>query len=532
MISGITHAMIYKPGSGAFWDPSILYHEGKYYLFSMYKPDQEPNHHVWSAVSDDGVHWKDVGIVITSEGREVNDIWKPFIAKVGDRFILNHGALSKPGVQNQCVFWESKDLRHWIKLYESEPDPKWYTDGPGSRWDAMYTLPKEEGNPKAGYWGYITATVNEQASRKGHMEGMLESKDGVHWKPISPPIFDFGKFDRAFFDVGGVERIGDKYYFIGGGGQYNGVWQCAMYTFVGDSPTGPFRADPEAFRLSGNSGGLPGSPHTTSLGAWARDKDGNRLISNYGPADYNMIDGGTVYMYPLKKAVVDKDKHLRLAYWTPNDAARGSSLSLGLDQCMLVYPVKAKATPEGENKQAAPGADCRVMVSKNGAVLEPAKRDPHNERDDRPMLALLGERFDLDKGIVLEGSIQIEKNTWVRPCSGGFYIEDATGSGTAIMMEVGHPAWRRTRIGRMTIGDKVSFDCVDETGPGCATVTGLDNGRKHSFRLWLRKKMVELYIDDMYMQTFVVRNTTGMIGFNCQNGKAAFGDLKVWQMSL
>ncbi len=120
----------------------------------------------------------------------------------------------------------------------------------------------------------------------------------------------------------------------------------------------------------------------------------------------------------------------------------------------------------------------------------------------------------------------------MRPCSGGFYIEDAPGSGTAIMMEVGHPAWRRTRIGRMTIGDKLSFDCVDETGPGCATVTGLDNGRKHTFRLWLRRNMVELYIDDMYMQTFVVQDMTGTIGFNCQNGKGVFEDLKAWQMSL
>ena len=104
--------------------------------------------------------------------------------------------------------------------------------------------------------------------------------------------------------------------------------------------------------------------------------------------------------------------------------------------------------------------------------------------------------------------------------------------GTAIMMEVGNPAWCRTRIGRMTIGDKISFDCVDETGPGCAAVTGLDDGKRHTFRLWIRKKMVELYIDDMYMQTFVVQNTTGTIGFNCQNGKAVFSNLKVWQMSL
>lgn len=44
--------------------------------------------------------------------------------------------------------------------------------------------------------------------------------------------------------------------------------------------------------------------------------------------------------------------------------------------------------------------------------------------------------------------------------------------------------------------------------------------------------MFELYIDDMYMQTFVTRSMTGHVGFICQNGKATLGDLKVWQMSL
>jgi len=524
--------MIYEPESGSIWDPSILYHEGKYYLFSMYTPeDRSPNHHVWSAVSDDGVHWKDVGIVITSESRDVNDIWKPFIAKAGDRFIINHGGLSKPGVQNQNVFWESEDLQHWKMLSVSEPDPKWYFDGPGCRWDAMYTLPKEEGNPEAGYWGYITATVTPEMWEKGHMEGMMESEDGVHWTPIAPPVFDFGPFPRNFFDVGGVERIGDKYYFIGSTGPYMGNWNCASFVFVSDSPTGPFRADEKAFRLMGTSA-LPGWPHVQSLPAWARDKDGNRLISNYGPVPWDPATGGPVWMYPLKQAVADEEGHLRLAYWKQNDAVKGTPLSLALDQCNVAYPAVPETESEGGSSSAEPDADYRASASDGGIVLEPPKRDPHNDREDRPMLALLDEHFDLEKGIVIEGSIQIETNTSVRPCSGGFYIEEGPEIGTALMLEAGDPTWRRTRISRTTIGDSITFNVVDETGPGCATVTGLDNGKQHIFRLWIRRNMFELYIDDMYMQTFVTRSMTGNIGFICQNGKATLGDLKAWQMSL
>src|SRR6266496_1214384 len=77
--------MIYQPSVGSFWDPSVIYSNGTYYMFTMYGGDG-----VWLATSGDGVHWKDYGVVLKSEGFKNNRVWKQYIHKVGDRYILNH----------------------------------------------------------------------------------------------------------------------------------------------------------------------------------------------------------------------------------------------------------------------------------------------------------------------------------------------------------------------------------------------------------------------------------------------------------
>ena len=73
---------IYQPATGGFWDPTVIYFGGKYYLFAMYGGDS-----VWLATSGDGVRWKDYGVVLKSQGFKSNRVWKPFVAKVGDKFI-------------------------------------------------------------------------------------------------------------------------------------------------------------------------------------------------------------------------------------------------------------------------------------------------------------------------------------------------------------------------------------------------------------------------------------------------------------
>src|SRR5579871_3069507 len=145
------NGFLYQPSKGSFWDPSVIYANQRYYMYTMYGGDS-----VWLATSDDGVHWNDYGVVLKSEGFKNNTIWKQYISKVGDRYIMNHGAFTDRGTNNNLIrFYESKDLIHWSYLYEVPIDPHFYLqDG---RWDHMYMVPKDAANPSAGYLGYVVA---------------------------------------------------------------------------------------------------------------------------------------------------------------------------------------------------------------------------------------------------------------------------------------------------------------------------------------------------------------------------------------
>ena len=53
--------MIYKPATGAMWDPSVLWHDGQYYAVMMYNPEGDPGingKRGLMATSEDGVHWR------------------------------------------------------------------------------------------------------------------------------------------------------------------------------------------------------------------------------------------------------------------------------------------------------------------------------------------------------------------------------------------------------------------------------------------------------------------------------------------
>ena len=293
-------AMIYRPQKGAMWDPSVIWHDGKYYAFMMYNKEGRVGldaKHCLLASSTDGVHWKDEGIV--NEERESARgcrFFKCFVGRCGDKFIMNHG-VARPEGQDTLRFYESPDLKQWNYLFSSHPDPRWYVrDG---RWDHMYIIPKEQGVPDSGYWGYAVATPRPDLPRA---PGMMQSPNGTDWEILLPAEMKWGDTPQRDLEYGGCERIGGKYYLIGGAGSYVSKGY-SMYTLVGDGPRGPFRPDAEAYRLCGTT-----SKTVTWLAAWARAKD-ELLISNYASLS---SDIGRPWMLPLRRPVVDKDGHLRL----------------------------------------------------------------------------------------------------------------------------------------------------------------------------------------------------------------------------
>ena len=146
------------------WDTSIVFHQDRYYLFSMYESEGETENsrklgtsanNMWCAVSENGVVWKDIGAVIKDQPFRV---WKMFVRKLGDKFIMNHGSYrgQEGTAQDTLYFWESRDLLTWRFLgheKRSHPDARWYNTG--GRWDHMYMIPDDN---NGGYLGADTGS--------------------------------------------------------------------------------------------------------------------------------------------------------------------------------------------------------------------------------------------------------------------------------------------------------------------------------------------------------------------------------------
>ena len=496
-----TQCFIYRPAQGAMWDPSVIWHKDRYYAFMMYNKDGDSGlegilqaNHCFLATSKDGVHWQDYGIVLDEEDN--HSFFKPVIANFGDYFIMNHGVFRRRGeerTQDMLRFYESKNLYDWHYLYSSTPDTLWYRIPPKhARWDHMYMLPKEEGNPRAGYWGYVVSVIKPGVLPSG--VGMMESIDGRKWTVLEPAPIEWPDGltpppGENYFEWGGCERIGGKYYLIGGygSGGYLGSWY-SMYTFVADNPRGPFRPDVDAFRLSGTT-----SENIAWLAAWVRGEN-ELLISNYAsmsPGDWSP------WMLPLRKPVVDDNGHLRLSWWEGNNALKGKSIKLSKKSFVI-----------SDNKKQA-GFNSVYITEFNpqtGILLEGTVRAKHIVTDKQ------GENITAEAGIILQ---------------------ENSSQAVAILLGIGTSQDRETRIGRLTMktDSLPEFDVLDITGKWSATVTGIEDGKEHSFRLVSRLGLFELYVDDLLVQTYYYKFGTGRVGFVVDAAKATFTNIKAWELS-
>lgn len=172
-IPGNAAALLYRTPEGTLKDNCVVWHDGTFYLFAMYRlepkaRDQDQWRHVWLATSTDGVHWKDVGPVIKDApfGIYAMRVWK-----VGDRFLMNHGSFTGEK-QDVLRLWESRDLIHWEYL-----GPEYDVRRPdGQRIDHMDVIPVEE-EGKTVYYGYAVG-------------GVLRSEDGLKWTWLGELVLD------------------------------------------------------------------------------------------------------------------------------------------------------------------------------------------------------------------------------------------------------------------------------------------------------------------------------------------------------
>ena len=529
-----TNGFLYQPSKGRFWDPSVIYANDQYYMYTMYMPEGSipgPSNsgRAWLATSKDGVHWKDYGVVLIEQGFRNNTVWKQYVAKVGDRYILNHGAFSDRGFSeagggnNLLRFYESKDLIHWTYLYEIPIDTRFY-DAKG-RWDHMWMMPKNQANPAEGYVGYMVA---DPIGHGGF--GMMESPDGIHYHPIESPEIT-ADFQIRTMEVGGVKKFGEKYYALGGNVAHYGFFGYGVYTYVADSPMGPFHPDLEAYRLTGTSG-MEGAYYIDILSAFVEGSPEPLLSTpfSFGFRGIPGSDGQGVWFLPMRKVVVDSQGHLRPTYWEQNDLAKGSRVAVDPLQNTVVFP--PGQTDSNPIIRVAATSDSVLVHTDNIG-----RRSLGPPGSFRKGVVVLNKRFDLEKGLIVEGRIQARSLTnrlqnWRQTCA-GIYIEGTgTGPGTAILLEVGDPQWRKSHIGRLRLDTDFHFESLDITGSNCATVNGLDDAKEHTFRLWMRGGLMELYVDDLLMQSFFYYSPSGRIGFISQESEAHFSKLKFYEMNF
>jgi len=493
LIQGDAAALLYRTPEGTLKDNCVVWHDGTFYLFAMYRyelknRDQDQWRSVWLATSTDGVHWKDVGPVIKDApfGIYAMRVWQ-----VGDRFLMNHGSFT--GEQQDVLkLWESSDLVHWQYL-----GPEYDVRRPdGQRIDHMDVLSEQEAG-KTIYYGYAVG-------------GLLRSEDGLRWKWVGELPLTDNLSVRVVQEPGGCQRIGDKYYLLVGG-FFPGSFEYAVATYVSAQPTGPFAPDYPAFRLNGYSG-------RDLVALWAgycRLPDG-LLLTNY------MLDPGGAFWWhaPLKTPVVDAAGHLRMGYWKGNDALKGAEVPCEIAQTQLALP-----------NPSANVAVSQDQITVNAPPL-PSIRWITPGNPNRAV-AFLNTTLDMDQGCVVEGTLHVTAGNGLVFPAAGICLEqknqEAAGPlATAILFET----WGQTEIGTIYGSEPLRFESRDQTGYGCATVAGMPAGETCSFRLLIRKGIFEVYLNDLLVQTFPGENLTGRIGFIVQDGQGTFSCPKVWNMNL
>jgi hypothetical protein len=423
--------------SGMMWDTWLYFENGVYYLYYLARSRSQWDN-ISMAISKDGVHWRELGRVL-KKGRGVTWVgtgstWKAPDFAASRRYCMNFSEWKGP---RQTIFFAvSKDLRAWTRLgdeYEFVQDERWYERE--GRWDCIWTLAR----PGGGLYGYFTATPK---SATGGRFGFAESQDGVAWRALeSPKVEGVGEGE-----VGAIEKIGNAYYMLFGTG---GI----MATLVAEKPEGPFRA------AAKNRALLAG--HTY----FARffPTPGGLLVNHHAIAR-----DGHVYFGALKRAALDAEGTLRLAWWEGNEAMKHRPIEIA-----------------------------RVAADDGAFVLGKADNVAH--------------------GLVVEGTLALPADSAAE--RRGFFFECADKNGAAALFDANGIA----ELGTMR-SDGSGFAAEKRVD------RAVRFGAPARVRFLLKGSLLELYLDDVLIECFSLPgNATGRVRPLPQGDSNAAVLLKAWR---
>lgn len=515
------------------WANYTIYEDGVFYsaFGTGIKGAENPSGYAIAldvAKSADGVHWE----FISQNTLPIQGAHAGFgIIRIGEWFYYYPTCSnSEKGVHFKV--YRTHDFISWEHMgdeFDVAPDRNYYHE----RWDEVHVIKDRDENGKDVYYGYISSETRDDVGMPGC--GFVKSYDGIRWEVLRPVVIEWGEIPAHHMELNFVENIDGVYFLSMSGRMYMDSCGYSLFTFRGSSPRGPFVPDAEKFRLSGTS-----RREVTWLGHSIKT-DCGFLAALWLSHDFMPdIPSYTFAIGDLKRLVSDNG-HLRLAYWEGSEKAKGERLSFNLRGTGLAHPL--------------PGAESeRDRLDANIASLElSASRDG--------VIAMLPVRLDFGRGVVVEGRLRtLESRTHIathhHSAGAGFYFERTPGSGVAMIAET----LGVTRTGEMRYSDKkitdrnpykyagrglsdgrsgilkgtLDFDYEDTVGPlGHASYCGIRHAKEHGFRILARGGYFELYIDDMYVQTYLLpENPSGRFGFCAFDGNTVFSDINIWEMNF
>jgi len=329
-------------------EPNMTYHDGVYYLWYHFN-----NGGMTLATSKDGVYWREEGYT------QMPDAGTPSIGESEIFKFDRNGPFvwwrtlykrNPPGMR----YGTTDDLLHFKRNieYTLRQDTTWYK----GRWDSFFTLPREEG----GWMAVINSVPKEHRGC-----AFATSSDGLHWE-VKPPVrIDIPGLPNSSGTAGELSawiKLGKKYFIIcdshlealahQGDGYFSKV-----YTSI--APEGPYVPTKRNYLIT-NSPGMYDKIHYSSEGELLTES----IVRTF-PKFNVQVHGWKYHHSPFKSVISDGD-NLWFRWWTGNEK-------------MKVHPIPI------------------VSATSSASVTQP--------------ILLLENSFDLAKGLVIEGNIEMEHVT-------------------------------------------------------------------------------------------------------------------------
>ena len=296
----VVQAGFFTPSrNGQIWDTWAYFHEGRYYLYYLAGHFNRWDGHEL-ALSDDGVHWKEQGVMIKPrEGvtwMGTGHIWKSPDFGRNHTWVMNYSEWF--GDKQDIMFATSTNLLDWTKVDEKHrfvQDKRWYQEK--GRWDCIDTVLRPDGS----LYGYFTADPDpDKVKYRPCGFGFAESKDGIAWTAL-PPIE--GDISGEF---GGIQKIGEKYYIIISEGR----------VAVGDRPEGPFLGQAKNHNVFGKGCDI-------YFPRFFHNAPGGPLVNHF-------YTNGAIFAAPIKAIDIDREGIMRLKWWKNNDNLKATPVETKL----------------------------------------------------------------------------------------------------------------------------------------------------------------------------------------------------------